>query len=415
MNLSSNYVTDASGKKVRSLPRGLRRDARQETTRPRILYVVAADWYFWSHRLPIARAALARGLDVVVAVPAGAYGDRIRGAGFRLETIRLRRGWHGFFEEFRAVVQLVAVYRRLRPDIIHHVALKTVLYGSIAAWITRNRCVVNALPGMGYFFSSRESKARILRPFLRLFLRVTLRRRASKAVVQNLDDLRLIREKCGVRQEQVVLIRGSGVDVTAFHPTPEPPEPVVVTMVSRMLREKGVAEFVDAGRRLRASGRKVRIWLVGAPDPDNPGSIRERELRNWERSGLIEWTGARDDIAQVWARSHIAVLPTYYGEGLPKALLEAAASGRPLVATETPGCRELVRHRESGLLVPPRNPEALAAAIAELVDRPELRSRMGSRAREIVVSELSDEIVAGATMRLYGEMLGNDGLAAPTP
>ncbi len=371
--------------------------------KPVILYLVTEDWYFWSHRLPIARAARDAGWDVLVAARAGNHGTRIEREGFRLIPIKMRRRSLAPWREIATVAELIGIYRRERPDLVHQVAMKPVLYGSFAALVAGVPAVVNALAGMGYVFTSSAVKARLLRPLIKKAFRWLLNRANARLILQNSDDVAAMSAGT-VAAERIVLIRGSGVDTTAFAPAPEPEGTPVAVMVSRMLWDKGVGELVEAARLLKERKAPVEVVLVGPPDPENPASISESQLREWEASGEVAWWGERSDIAQIWAKSHIAVLPSHR-EGLPKSLLEAAACGRPMVATDVSGCREVVRPGETGLLVPPRDPESLADALERLAADPELRRRMGSAARELVERELSQEAVVEQTMALYRELL----------
>lgn len=367
--------------------------------RPKLLYLVTEDWYFCSHRLPIARAARDAGFQVLVATRVDRHGDAIREEGFELLPLSLRRRELRPWRELGALTEIVRLYRRTRPDVVHHVAMKPVVYGSIAARLAGVPATVNALAGLGYVFTSPSARARMLRPPLTLALRVMLGGRGTKAIVQNPDDAERLRA-IGVDSERIELIRGSGVDTTAFRPRPEPDGEIVATMVSRMLWDKGVGELVEAARILRAAGEGLRVQLVGPPDHENPASIPERTLRGWEREGLVRWLGQRDDIAALWGASHVAVLPSHR-EGLPKSLLEAAACGRPLVATDVPGCREIAVDGDTGLLVPARDAAALARALRTLAADPALRARMGRNARERVVARFSEQRVAEQTLALY--------------
>ncbi len=306
------------------------------------------------------------------------------------------------------MAELIRIYRRVRPDLVHQVAMKPVLYSSLAAALTGVPAIVNALAGMGYVFTSSSVKARLLRPLIKKAFRWLLDRANARLILQNPDDVAVMVAGT-VAAERIALIRGSGVDTKTFAPAPAPePEPegtCLVAMVSRMLWDKGVGELVDAARILKERKIPIDVVLFGSPDPENPASIPERQLRAWDASGEIGWWGERSDIAGIWAGSHIAVLPSYYGEGVPKSLLEAAACGRPLVATDVSGCREVVRPGETGLLVPPHDPKSLADALERLATDPELRRRMGSAARELVERELSQEVVVEQTMALYRELL----------
>ena len=375
-------------------------DARDK---PVILYLVTEDWYFWSHRLPIARAARDAGWEVLVATRVGNHGTPIEREGFRLIPIKMRRRSLAPWREIATIAELIRIYRRERPDLVHQVAMKPVLYGSFAALVAGVPAVVNALAGMGYVFTSSAAKARLLRPLIKTGFRWLLDRANARLILQNPDDVAAMSAGT-VAAERISLIRGSGVDTKAFAPAPEPEGTPIAVMVSRMLWDKGVGELVEAARLLKERKILIDVVLVGPPDPENPASIPERQLRDWEASGDIVWWGERSDIAQIWAKSHIAVLPSHR-EGLPKSLLEAAACGRPMVATDVSGCREVVRPGETGLLVPPRDPKSLADALERLASDPELRRRMGAAARELVERELSQEAVVEQTMALYRELL----------
>ena len=379
--------------------------------RPRLLFFVTEDWYFCSHRLPIARSARDAGFEVIVVTRVDRHRDAMESEGFRVIPVGLRRSSVDPLRELAVLAALVRIYRRERPDIVHHVAMKPVLYGSVAAFLTGVPAVVNALAGLGFAFTSRRRRARLLRPLLRLGFRLLLNRARSRVIVQNPDDAAVLANQCGIDEARIALIRGSGVDVTQFAPSPEAPGVPVAAFVSRMLWEKGVDVVVEAARRLAARGTSVRVLLAGVPDPENPGSIPEDRLRRWHEEGAVEWCGHRNDIAALWAESHLAVLPTH-GEGLPKSLLEAAACGRPIVATDVPGCREIVRDGETGLLVPPHDAVALADAIDRLVGDHALRRRLGARAREVAVAEFSEERVVAATLALYRSMLPGQAMPA---
>lgn len=370
---------------------------------PKLLFLVTEDWYFVSHRLPLAVAARQVGYEVMVVTRLGKHGRTIRNAGLRLIPIELSRRGKNPFSEIMLVAGLTTIYRRERPDIVHHVAMKPVLYGSLVARLAGVRHVVNALAGLGWLFTSESRLAAVLGRGVRFAFRKLLNRGA--VIVQNWDDMKWLID-LGIESNRIYLIRGSGVEVNRFAPTPEPDGKPVVLLASRMLWDKGVGEFVAAARNLKQRGLAARFVLVGDPDPANPASISPSLLESWHAEGVIEWWGHRNDMAQVFAQSHLVCLPSYR-EGLPKVLLEAAACGRPIVATDVPGCREIVRHGENGLLVPPRNAEALAEAVETLLCDPVLRKRMQARGREIAVTEFSEQVVIQETLRVYRELLGS--------
>jgi glycosyltransferase involved in cell wall biosynthesis len=374
------------------------------TRRPRLLFLVTEDWYFCSHRLPLAAAAREAGFDVSVATRVREHGDEIRRAGLEAIPIGLARRSMNPYRELRSLAEIVRIYRSTKPDIVHHVALKPIVYGSIAARLAGVPAVVNALAGLGYVFSSHDRKARLLRPAVVAMFRTLLDRPQSRLIVQNPDDLAFLVTAGVVDARRAALIRGSGVDTRRILPVPEPGGVPLVVLPARMLRDKGVYEFVAAGERLRAEGVAARFALVGDPDPHNPASIPEDTLRRWSDGGAVEWWGWRDDMAAVFGQCHVVCLPSYR-EGLPKALIDGAASGRAIVTSDVPGCREVVREGENGLLVPPRDGTALAAALRRLLEDAGLRRAMGERGRARAVAEFSLDRVIQETLGLYRGLL----------
>lgn len=377
-----------------------------DTGRPRILFLVTEDWYFLSHRLVIARAARDAGGQVTVVTRVEGGAEQIRNEGFRLVPLDLERARMRAWIDLAQVVRLLKVYAQERPDIVHQVGLKPVLYGTLAARMTRVPYVVNALGGLGYLFSSTELGKRAVRGLVIQSFRWLLRGRNTRIIVQNPEDRELLVREARMDPEAISMIRGAGVDLKQFQPAPEPSGATTVAMVSRMLREKGVGELIEAAKRLRERGSEVRVVLVGKPDAANPSTVSDRELREWAESGAVEWWGHRDDIASVWRQAHICALPSYYREGVPKSLLEAAACGRPIVTSDAPGCREVVRHGVNGLLVPARDVDALTDAIERLLVEPELRRRMGRAGRAMVEEHFGVEEVVRATMDAYRSLLG---------
>jgi glycosyltransferase involved in cell wall biosynthesis len=365
---------------------------------PRLLFVVSEDWYFLSHRLPMAHAARAAGFDVHVATRVSHGSSAIEREGFTLHVIPFARGSLGPMGSLRTIWALRKLHRKLRPAIVHHVALQPCVLGSLAALGT-SAARVNALTGLGYAFTSNTMKARTLRFCLAALLRFLLNRKGVAVLVQNPDD-RAMLKSAGISESRIVLIPGSGVDIDRLHPQPEPRGVPTVAFVGRLLEDKGIRTLVQAHLLLRLNGSNVELLIAGTPDPANPASISEAEVRSWAAEPGIRWLGHVDDIAALWARAHVAVLPSRR-EGLPKSLLEAAACGRPMVAADVPGCREIVRSGVNGLLVPVDNPAALAQAIQTLISSVDLRARYGAAARRLVVEKFSSDVVGRMTADLY--------------
>jgi glycosyltransferase involved in cell wall biosynthesis/uncharacterized membrane protein YgdD (TMEM256/DUF423 family) len=380
--------------------------------RPKLLFLVTEDWYFWSDRLPFARALRDAGYDIVVATRVRAHGERIRAEGFALCPLAWRRRGDGVLGALRALLAIVRLYRAERPDIVNHVALKPILFGGLArrlafGWRGRRVVTVDWVMGLGRGFTARTLPGKLLRPLLAITLRAATGGTDGRVVVQNPDDGAAL-ASLGIDRRRIVLIRGSGVDAGRFVPLPEPKAATItVALVARMLRGKGVLDAVAAVRRLRAAGLAIELLLAGATDPDNRDSLTDKEMSPLAAEPGVEWLGRVEDVRSVWARAAIAVLPSTYGEGLPRALLEAAACGRPIVATDTPGCREVVRNGENGLLVPPHDIAALAQAIAALTHDPARRRAMGQAGRALVEREFAEPVIAAQTLALYDAILRN--------
>jgi glycosyltransferase involved in cell wall biosynthesis len=379
----------------------------KKTKQKKLLFLVTEDWYFCSHRLPIARQALKSGFEVVVATHVQKHAEQITDEGFRLIPISMRRSGVTLFGELSALFDLIRLYRIEKPDIIHHVAMKPAIFGSIAALFSSATLIINAVNGLGTLFSSTSKKTILLRFIIKNSLRYLFNRPNSHLIVQNPDDYKSLANLAALTPYQISLIPGSGVDITHFSVLEAPKNKGIIALVSRMLQEKGVEDLVEAIRILRADGVDVSIVLAGKTDKDSATSIPEEQLHNWSKSGYIEWVGTAKDVRKIWAKASIAVLPSYYREGVPKALLEAAACGRPIITTDTPGCRDVVIHGQNGLLVPIKNPAALAQAIGKLLDDPQKRKTMGMSGRKRVETMFKEEIIVQQTMELYNKTTQN--------
>lgn len=372
--------------------------------KPRLLFLVSEDWYFVSHRLHLAKGALFEGFEVAVATRVHTPEFTLQSEGLTVFPILLERSSRNPFKEFRSILQIIKIYRSYKPDIVHHVALKPCLYGSIAAFFARVPIVINALAGLGYVFTSREPYAQILRPIITAAFRLLFNRPNSFLVIQNADDQALMLGNKIIAPEQAVMIRGAGVDSEIFRATPFLDGDPLIVFAARMLWDKGLGEFVDAARMLKGKGIKGRFVLVGTPDPHNPASASALDIEKWVEEGIIEWWGHCNDMPKVFAQARVVCLPSYR-EGLPKVLLEAAASGRPIVTTDVPGCREVVIPGETGYLVPPRNARALAEAISKLLDDVPACREFGAKGRQLIEQNFAQHIIASQTLALYRRLL----------
>ena len=358
----------------------------------KVLMVSNSDWGMYKSNLHLAAELLAQGIEVVLLCPEGPYSARMREAGHRVLDWHLRRRSLAPITEARALLHLIRHYRKERPDAVHHFTIKPNLYGTIAAHVARVPHVLNTWTGLGYVFSD-ALQAKVLRLFLLPLMRL-LRRSARVWTIFEIEHDRQALLHLGVVEHERTTVIGSSVDSSRFAPHKGRADgPPVVLMAARLLHTKGVVELVAAAELLRESGIRVRTVIAGVPDPGNPGSFTDREIAHMRRGGCAEFLGHVEDMPGLLRRANLAVLPTYYNEGVPLFLLEAAASGLPLIGTDIGGCQVIVRPGVNGLIVPARDPKALAEAIATLVSNPALRAQMGAASREIAIREFDQSQV----------------------
>jgi len=368
------------------------------------------DWYLYNFRLSLAKAIRDAGHDLLLISPDGEYGPKLRSLGFRWEPVPMVRKSLNPLHEVRLLFYLWALFRRERATLVHGFTIKCAVYGALAARFASVPMRISAVAGMGFVFTSNSIKARLLRPVVKLLMRFSLGGEAARLILQNSDDVNLFEEHGLIRAEQIRLIRGSGVDCQRFIASRARYErqlPSRVLLAGRLLWDKGIAEYVAAARLLRSEGRSDIFLLAGDPDFGNPTAISETEIATWVEEGVIEWLGHVDDMASLLGTVDIVTLPSYR-EGLPKTLIEAAACELPLVTTDVPGCREVVTDSVDGLLVPVRNPIALADAIRRLLDDAAFAQKLGMAARRKALVEFDEKIVIERTLSVYNEvLLGN--------
>lgn len=370
---------------------------------PRILYVVTEDWYFLSHRLPMARAAKAAGFDVHVATRIGSGTVAIEGEGFTLHGLSWERGSLSLRHSLGCVWELRRLLKHLRPDILHNVSLKPVLLGSAASLGLSGIAVVNSLTGLGTLLLGNHGSGNFTRGAVRGGLAAMLKRKNSRTVVQNPDDLKFVVE-LGVPRDRIDLIPGSGLDTGHFAVLPEPAPPMTAAYVGRMLADKGLYTLIEAFSLASARDPSLQLLLAGDCDRENPGSLAPEQLREFASLVGIHWLGHVRDIREVWGRVQIAILASRR-EGLPKSLLEAAACGRPIIATDTPGCREIAIEGVTALTFPVDNAPALAEALLKMAGDADMRSRFGKNARALVETKFSDAVIAKEIVELYQSLL----------
>lgn len=372
----------------------------------KLLFVVTEDWYFYSHRLSLAKGLQEAGYKVSVATRVSQHGKLINDAGIRVVPLKkMFRSSLNPFLELAAFFELLSIYRLERPDIVHHVALKPVIYGSIAARLVSITAIVNALGGLGFIFSSQKKLATFLRPILVRLFQFIFNKENSQLILQNSDDIELLVSKARLSGKNLVLIPGSGYEPEKFSATNIMTGTPIAILASRMIWDKGVGEFVQAAKSLKAEGLKARFVLAGTPDHENPSSITRKQLEKWNEDGDVEWWGHRPDMPEVLAQARVVCLPTYYGEGVPKILIEAMASARPIITTDMPGCRDMIRLNKNGLLVPPRDSVALTLALKRLLLDPSLCKRLGEQGRKIAEAEYTVARVIEDTIAIYIKLL----------
>lgn len=349
-------------------------------------------------------AAIDEGYQVALLSRFSSHRNIIKDSGIKVFDWSLNRGSKNLLLELRAVLEVVSAIKQFQPNLLHAVAIKPVLYSAIASSITGVKSRVFALGGLGFIFSSQKSFARFVKPLLVIAFRVLLGGKKSCLILQNPEDRSVFLSAKVMHPDKIRLISGAGVDTNFFLPKSLPEGIPLVVLPARMLWDKGVGEFVDVARVLNVWGINARFALVGTTDPHNPESVPDEQLNHWVEEGVIEWWGWREDMSEVYRQATIVCLPTYR-EGLPKSLLEAASCGRPIVAYDVPGCREIVLDGKNGFLVPFKDGQALHKIIRKLLEDSKLCSRMGKLGRELVVKKFSQERIAEETKLVWKEVL----------
>lgn len=373
----------------------------------KLFYVVTEDWFFYIHRLPTLRAAVEQGLEVTLVARVQDHQDRIEVKGVRVLNFPFKRKSKNPFGALAVIIQLALLYKKEKPDIVHHIALKPILFGSIAAYFARVPFVVNGYVGLGSLFYSDILLVRILRPIIFPFLRKAAKKRNIWTLFENSDDCQWMINSGMANAERTVVVPGSGVDITRYRAASLPEGDNFICMFAgRMIAMKGLQTIKDAFDLLKDSAPHVRLWLCGMPDPGNPESWTAKQLTDWCRDNPnVIWKGHQADMAECWPQVHLALQPTIGGEGLPVSLLEAGACARPMIATDVPGCREIVIDGENGIMIPEQDAAALAAAILELSADRERCRMMGLASRNLVERRFSADIVTNSVAEVYSAIV----------
>lgn len=374
----------------------------------KLLFIVNVDWFFISHRLPIALKAITAGYEVHLLCAITNKTEYLESLGFIVHPFSFSRSGKNIFSEFVCVFRLYRQIKKIKPDLVHLITIKPVLYGGIVARIANVSGVVSAISGLGFLFVKRVGlQARFLRSFVLFLYRMAMRHVNQRVIFQNPMDMNALIVTGGVEKNKTRMIRGSGVDLMNYPMLPEPEGIPVIVMISRLLNDKGVNEFVEAARIVKSKKNAVRFQLIGEPDLDNPESVLAEQVQLWREEGIVECLGFRSDIAELISNSQIVVLPSYYAEGLPKVLIEAAACGRMVITTDMPGCRDAIEPNMSGILVPIRDAVVLAHEIERMIDNNTLRQQMGRNGRILAEREFNIDKVVSAHLAIYKELVGD--------
>lgn len=373
----------------------------------KLIFVVTEDWYFYSHRLPMVRAAQRAGFDVSVITNVDQHRKQIELLGIHVIPLAMERRSLNPLKALAKINELRKIYVLEKPDLVHHIAMKPVLFGSIASWLAGVPRVLNAFAGLGYVFYDSGAKAKLLKFFLLPFFRFVLKRKGRWLLMQNTDDLALLEGYKLTPEGKTSVIKGSGVDLNdyAVTPLPDTANGFICAFAGRMIGIKGLETLQQAFYMLKDSAPHVKLWLCGTPDPANPGAWTEERLQAWGQEPNVEYKGHCTNMPEIWAGSHFAVQASYGGEGVPKSLLEAASCGRAIVTTLSPGCREMATDGINGYLVPVRDAKALAAAIEKVAQDAEKCAQMGRASRALVEKEFSADVVSQKTEALYRKMM----------
>jgi len=372
----------------------------------KILLFANTEWYLYNFRRTLALALQDAGHDVVLLSPSGPYGEKLQALGLRWIPVPMDRRSLNPFREMALVLWLRQLMRQERVDLVHGFTIKGAVYGALAARLAGVSARINGIDGLGYVFASNDFKAQLLRPLVRTMLQLALNGKSTRLILLNRDDVAMFQQARLVDSALVRMIPGAGVDCKrfAFGGQRVSGLPLRVLMAARLLWDKGLGEYVTSARLLRAQGRQIQFLLAGTPDPGNPKSVPEETVRGWVDEGLIDWLGQVSNMPALLATVHVVALPSYR-EGLPTTLTEAGACSIPLITTNVPGCRDVVTHEVDGLLIPVRDAEALAQAIARLDDDPVLAARLGAAARAKALTLFEEQIVIKSTMAVYAELI----------
>ena len=371
----------------------------------KLFIVVNVDWFFLSHRKDVALAAQKAGWDVTIVTADTGKLKNIESLGLTVINLPMSRSGMNILQELGTLNFLRKLYKREKPDVVHHVGMKTILWGTLAAKFAKVKGVVNAISGLGGFFA--EDNKGLMARVMPKVLKFSHNRKNLLCIFQNDEDKGLYVKNGIIKPEQARYIKGSGVHLDEFCYTPEPTEGKIhVILTARMIVEKGVFILTEAAEKLRPKyGEKVKFLLVGGID-DHPGAITKEQLDAVCDGSYIQWLGYRTDVKELLQSSHIVAFPSYYMEGLPKSLIEADAIGRPVITCNSVGCKETVIDGYNGYLIPTKDVDALVEKLDILLSDAELRQEMGRNSRKYAEENFSIDVVIERHLNIYNELIG---------
>ena len=368
----------------------------------KILFIVNADWFYCSHRLNIGLEAIKNNYEVHLATKFTGCEEKLIPLGFKLHPIVFDRGSH-LIKTAKSFFQIFFLIKRINPDIVHAITLKPIIFGGFAAKFLTNVSFVASVSGLGYLFISSDLKALILKFFAKFFIRLAFSKENLKVIFQNAEDLKKISRLCNLNLNKTDLIKGSGVDLNFFKPLIIESDTKNILFASRLLKSKGLLEFIECAKVMK--NKNITFLVAGMFDKENPDCISKRQINKWERNGIIKYCGYIKNIRDLIYESKVVVLPSYYGEGLPKILIEAAACGKPIITTDHQGCRDAIIPNKTGLLIPARDVKALTSALEEILNSPQLCKEMGLAARKHAVANFDIKSVNEKHLKIYNELV----------
>lgn len=376
----------------------------------KLLFVVTEDWYFYSHRLPMIKAAQEVGFDVSVITNINEYEfkDKINNLGVKIYELDFNRRSLNPFNALLCIFRLIILYRKIKPDIIHHIAMKPIVFGSFAAFFSPSSKIVNAFAGLGYVFSSKDKKATIIKSLLVFLFRFILKNNNRYILFQNPDDKEIFKKYNICVEERTKIIKGSGVDINKYHPIEKNDnENLIIIFAGRMIAIKGIDSLKKAFMILEEKKTKAELWLCGEPDKHNPESFNVDFLKDWDKKENVKWLGKQSNMADIWKKSDVGIQISYGGEGIPKSLLEAASCGNAIIASNSAGCKEVVIDGENGFIVEPYDVDAVVDCVIKMANNRQMVKNMGKKSRELVCKEFSDSYVTKQTKEFYKNILGS--------